>query len=94
MNVFREARRVAGMTEKEFNAQMERLLRRWSLLRDVANGATTLRRITVVRKTMTWTVTARTKSYVRYVAPPEWNRKRADHRRQTQRRNIRGRKKR
>lgn len=74
-NIFREAKRVAGLTEKEFEREMRRVLRRYNLLQDVRTGNVQLTRVVVTRKTMTWTVRAKARTYVRYIAPKGWKHK-------------------
>lgn len=52
--------------------ELKTLLRRVSLLQEAQTGKVELRKITVHRKKKTWTVHARTNTYVRYIAPAGW----------------------
>jgi hypothetical protein len=52
--------------------------RRIALLEDIRSGNVRMRKVVVTRKKMKWTVKAKSRTYVRYVAPKNWKESRHD----------------
>lgn len=59
-------------TKTALEKELKTLLRRVSLIQGAQSGKLELRKITVHRKKKSWTVHARTNTYVRYIAPAGW----------------------
>lgn len=60
------------MKQREFDTEIKRLERRLRLLLAVDTGKVNMRKITVHRHKMRWEVHAKSRTYVRYIAPKGW----------------------